>query len=180
MTLPEVLLAGALSVLFLAQVLGFLLPAMRIQLRLSGEADQVRLGSLALEKLAADLRATPAKGLSLLREPQTLVLALHRSEDLTGDGLVVYAPRVRAYTWTRGEEAMQLVDWKSPDQGPAPWRLLPGELRSVTERPGRRLVGQVRNLRVTHAGVDPDSVTSPLEISLTLPSVTLTQAVSLR
>jgi hypothetical protein len=178
MTLTEVLLAGTLSVVFLAQVLGFLVPSMRVQLRLSSEADQVRLGSLALEKLAADLRSTPVAGLSLLQEPQRLVLALHRSQDLTGDGQAVYAPEVRAYCWNREEEAMQLVDFAPA--GTAPWRLQPEGLRVKARLPGRRLVGNVRDLRLTHAGVDPASVTSPLELTLTLPSVTLTRAVSLR
>jgi len=113
-----VLLAGTLSLVFLAQVLSFLGLSMRLQLRLSAEADQVRLGSLALEKLAADLRDTPARGLSLLQEPQRLVLALHRSQDLTGDGQVVYAPEVRAYCWNREEEAMQLVDFPPPGVRP--------------------------------------------------------------
>lgn len=178
MTLSEVLLAGALSVLFLSQVWGFLLPSMRVQIRLSAEADRVRLGTLALEKLAADLRAAPAAGVSLLREPQLLVLGLHRTRDLTGEGQVLYVPEIRAYSWSRPTEVLQLLEL--PAAQPGPWRLQPGELRPLGEAAGRGLVAGVRNLTVRHAGLDPASITSPLELDLSLDGLTLTQAVHLR
>ena len=178
MTLTEVLLAGALSVLFLSQVLGFLLPSMRVQIRLSGKADQVRLGTLALEKLVADLRATPAAGVSLLQEPQALVLALHRTRDLTGEGQILYEPEIRAYSWSRPTALLQLLELPAPQS--APWRLQPGELRPLGDAPGRRLVAGLRSLTVTHAGLEPASITSPLELNLSLDGLTLTRAVHLR
>lgn len=173
MTLTEVLLAGALGVLFLGQVLGFLVPSMRVQLRLSAEADQVRLGSLALEKLATDLRATPAAGVSLLLEDGLVAVALHPQEDVTGDGQRVFAENLQVYSWSG--KVFQRQQWRPAGAGPA--QLQAAELRPLAARRGSLLVGGVDRLTITPAG---PGLTSPLELSLTLGNLTLHQAVSLR
>lgn len=101
-TLPELLVSLGLGALILSLLVALVIWGMRVYTVQSLESQRFQLGSMAMRRLHADLRATCAEGVSLLETPTRCVLAIHPLSDLTSSGEQVWSDSLVVYVWEGG------------------------------------------------------------------------------
>ncbi|MBI3927350.1 MAG: type II secretion system protein [Armatimonadetes bacterium] len=113
LSLIEVLVAAALSLMLLGLFWTFLVPAFGYYVRGAARAELQQSALVAGEKVVADLRRSAPGGISI-RSAGTdspTVLAVHPLETVTADGTQVWSDQLTIYFWWASDGRLWAKKW---------------------------------------------------------------------
>ncbi|MGE0487655.1 MAG: hypothetical protein AB7S38_00420 [Vulcanimicrobiota bacterium] len=175
-SLPEVLVAGTITLLLLGLITQFLIPAMRYSAEGNMKVDLQQRAILAINRLVSDLQRTNATGVTLaLTSPVTVGIV--RIEKIGSDGFPSWDDEMQVYWY---DDVRKELHWETyPPTPPSvpvtftsarPAIITPSDLQSIAIQTGgseHTLARDVTSFSVEDADPDP-GIKGLLRIDLTL------------